>query len=39
MHSILSFLSSLEANNNAERFHANQEAYQQARTKFLEIIA
>jgi uncharacterized protein (TIGR02453 family) len=38
MHSILTFLSSLEANNNAEWFHTHQEEYQAARVRFLEIV-
>lgn len=39
MHTILSFLSALEANNNAERFHEHQDEYKAAKTRFLEIVA
>jgi uncharacterized protein (TIGR02453 family) len=39
MHSILTFLSSLEANNNAERFHEHKNEYQLARAGFLEIVS
>lgn len=39
MQTILSFLTSLEANNNADWFHAHQEEYQSAKTRFLEIVS
>jgi uncharacterized protein (DUF2461 family) len=38
MQSILTFLSSLEANNTTEWFHAHQDEYQAAKEKFLEIV-
>lgn len=38
MKDILDFLSLLEANNTTDRFHAHQEEYLSAKTKFLEIV-